>query len=52
MDLLNRMRVGESIWEVPFKKAHSIRNSGIRKGLKIQMIQLPSGNYVICKLSE
>lgn len=42
---LTRMKPGDSLWEMPYKKAMSFKTSAFRNGIKIRIrrIALPNG---------
>jgi len=49
--LLNRMKPGDCIWDVPEKKMKSIRSSAIRNKIKVSIRYIPeTGFYTLFKL--
>lgn len=47
---LRRMKPGSPLWNVPLKKAMSIKHSAWRFKIKIKIRRLPTGLYGIWKL--
>lgn len=50
LKLLQRMKVGDSIWDVPEDKMISLRSSAFRGGLSIRIRKVEDNNYAIWKL--
>jgi hypothetical protein len=51
LQLLAKLKPGDSIWEVPEAKMHSLRASAFRAGIKVKVRLTPSGLYAIERLS-
>jgi hypothetical protein len=51
LDMLGKMKEGDAIWDVPYKKAMSISFSARRSGIKISVRRLPNKLYGIWRLA-
>lgn len=53
MRLLNRMKVGQTVWDVPRHKMDAIRASAWRLGVRISTVFIPeTGLFAIKKIGE
>ncbi len=41
LQLLNRMNIGDSVWDVPRDKMHSIRTSAYYAGIRVVVRRIP-----------
>jgi len=49
--LLEKMRVGDSLWDIPRKKCLSIRHTAYKLGISVSIRRLPNNLFGIWRMS-